>query len=181
MTKFDTLFLDRDGILNRKIDDSYVLKIGDIKIMPGIKEFLFWASKIFKKVIVVTNQRCVGRKLLNPDALVHINQTINEMTGYKIAAFFSCPHLSEVNCACRKPKEGLFLKAADHFTIDFQRSWMIGDSESDLIPAKKLGMQTMFVSETESDFADITVKSTSTLLESFIAATQPIRSTYNYY
>ncbi|GGK78250.1 D-glycero-alpha-D-manno-heptose-1,7-bisphosphate 7-phosphatase [Rufibacter glacialis] len=163
---FDTLFLDRDGVINLKIENGYVTNFSAIEILPGISEFLAAAQEKFERIIVVTNQRCVGRGIISTDDLIQINNKINELTGNLITQFFFCPHLEEDGCTCRKPKEGLFLKAADTFKIDFSSSWMVGDSETDLIPAKKLGLKTVFIGGI-SEFADVKVDNTLELLSFF--------------
>lgn len=169
---FDTLFLDRDGVLNRKIDGGYVLAPEDIEILPGIPLFLKWAHQAFRQIIVVTNQRCIGRRMIALSEIQDINRAINNQTGNYISRFFVCPHLDEDHCSCRKPKKGLFLAAAVHYAIDFQKSWMIGDSETDLIPAKELQMSTLFISRKDSIFADITLRSTAALLRTFKSLNQ---------
>lgn len=160
---FDTLFLDRDGVINKKIDNGYVTRLSEIEILPGIPAFLAWAAEAFQRIVVVTNQRCVGRGIISAEELAHINHTINERTGNKITRFFCCPHLQEAHCLCRKPKEGLFLQAAAAFQVDFSNSWMVGDSETDLVPAKKLGISTIFLSAQESRHANVRLKHTTEL------------------
>ncbi|PRY55307.1 D-alpha,beta-D-heptose 1,7-bisphosphate phosphatase [Arcticibacter pallidicorallinus] len=169
---YDTLFLDRDGVLNRKIDGGYVLTPEDIEILPGIPLFLKWAHQTFRRIIVVTNQRCIGRGMISLADIQVINQAIDNKTGNYISKFFVCPHLDEDNCCCRKPKKGLFLAAAEHYVINFQKSWMIGDSETDLIPAKELSMSTVFISGKDSIFADQTIPLTADLLRTFKSLTQ---------
>jgi D-glycero-D-manno-heptose 1,7-bisphosphate phosphatase len=164
---YNTLFLDRDGVINRKIDNGYVLKADDIELMPGIKEFLYWANKQFPQILVVTNQRCIGRKMLREEDLLLIHKDINDRTGNFIDDFLFCPHLHEDNCGCRKPKEGLFLKAAENYVVDFNRSWMIGDSISDLIPARNLGIKTIYIGTEANTYADFTLASTSELINVF--------------
>lgn len=169
---YDTLFLDRDGVLNRKIEDGYVLLAQDIEILPGIPEFLQWANQAFRQIIVVTNQRCIGRRMIESAGIEAINQAINEKTGKFISSFLVCPHLDQDNCSCRKPKNGLFLAAAMRYTIDFKKSWMVGDSETDLVPAKRLMMTTIFISGKNSKFADITLNSTADLITTFKSLNQ---------
>lgn len=165
--KFDTLFLDRDGVLNRKIDNGYVLDFNQIEIMDGVPEFLAYAKNYFERFIVVTNQRCVGRGLLSIEKLTLINSRINELTGALIDCFYVCPHLDEDNCDCRKPKDGLFVKAQADLSIVFENSWMIGDSESDMIPAYKHNIYTVFISQKESQFANKKVSVISDLQGGF--------------
>lgn len=177
---FDTLFLDRDGVLNKKIHNGYVLAISDVEVLPGMREFLLWARGFFKNIVVVTNQRCVGRGLLTHKELSDINEYVNSQLDYSITSFIVCPHLVDEDCVCRKPKQGLFLIAARQYKVDFPKSWMIGDSESDLIPAKELGVRTIFINESTSMYADITLSSTEEVLETFlkiIAGTIPVNTT----
>ena len=155
MTPLDTLFLDRDGVLNKKIENGYVLNTGQIEIIPGVAEFLKSAKAYFTRIVVVTNQRCVGRGLLAMENLERINEEINRRTGSLIAKFYICPHLDTDNCGCRKPKEGLFLAAQKDFNIDFSKSWMIGDSISDIVPAKRLGVFTLLHTNLPSPLADV--------------------------
>lgn len=162
--KFDTLFLDRDGVLNKKIDDGYVLKEEDIEILPGISEFLNFIRPQFSQIIVVTNQRCIGRGLITYPEVIKLNQIINKKTGNFIDYFYVCPHQKEDNCLCRKPKTGLFFYALEDYFIDFKKSWMIGDSVTDIIPAKELGIRTILISSERNPIADIHVESTKDLL-----------------
>ena len=58
--------------------------------------------------------------------------------GVEITDIFYCPHhpnfsnKSFSNCNCRKPKNGMILKAKKKFNIDLKKSWMIGDKSSDI-------------------------------------------------
>lgn len=167
MKKYDTLFLDRDGVLNKKIEAGYVLDICDIEVLPGVVHFLSRVRNLFNQIIVVTNQRCVGRGMLTMDRLEMINRTLNQLTGSHIDHFLVCPHLNNDMCECRKPKDGLFRKAGDIYNIDFSNSVLVGDSESDLIPAKELGIKTIYISGYESKYADKRVSSTLHLLSAF--------------
>ena len=164
---YDTLFLDRDGVINKKIDDDYVLKIKEIEILNGVPYFLSKIKSSFRRIVIVTNQRCVGRKLISMSELEVINTEINTLTGNYIDRFYVCPHLAEDNCNCRKPKAGLFLQALRDYPIDFESSWMVGDSETDLIPAKELGIKSVFISRSASVYADIVVPSVADLLTVF--------------
>lgn len=161
--KFDTLFLDRDGVLNRKIENGYVLKESDIEILTGVREFLTGIRPLFSHIVMVTNQRCIGRGLINYGQVMQLNAIINEKTGGVIEKFYVCPHLEEADCDCRKPKQGLFLRALEEFSVQFENSWMIGDSESDIIPAQELGINTIYVSDHTFNKADFQVKSTKEL------------------
>lgn len=166
--RYDTLFLDRDGVINEKIDNSYILAVSQIVLRPGIREFLVWASKNFNHIIVITNQQCVGKGFLSHEKLLDINDSINFLAGSFINDFFYCPHLSSENCTCRKPKTGLFIQAVNKYNIILEKSWMIGDSETDLIPANKLGLKSIFISKSVySKLADVTVDLPNKLIQAF--------------
>jgi len=102
-----TLFLDRDGVLNKKINFGYVLKVEDIEIYDDVISFLYWAKTQFKNIIVITNQQCIGKKLISFNELNAINNHINKLLGMPIDRFYVCPHLVEDHCICRKPNAEL--------------------------------------------------------------------------
>ena len=53
------LFLDRDGILN--VDYGYIGDPGEIKIVPGVVEFLKKISNLGFILVIVTNQSGIAR------------------------------------------------------------------------------------------------------------------------
>jgi len=93
-------------------------------------------------IIVVSNQACVGKGLLEPSALVEItNRFVASLrrTGGRIDAVYYCPHTPEENCDCRKPRGGLLSRAARDWALDLRRSVLIGDSISDVQAASAAG------------------------------------------
>lgn len=146
-----TLFLDRDGVLNRKIENGYVLDPSMLEILPGVTEAIRNLSNIFGRIIVVTNQRGIGRGMMTEKDLQSIHAVLLEKVkedGGRIDGIFYCPHNIEGNCDCRKPKPGLALKAKQIFPeINFAKSIMVGDSDSDIEMGKLLGMVTVKISQ----------------------------------
>jgi len=146
-----TLFLDRDGVINRKIENDYVRNINQFELIPGVIDGLRILRGIFGKIIILTNQRCIGRGLMKEEDLLEIHaemlKIFNEH-GISIDGIYYCPHDPEKEeCNCRKPKPGLALKAKEDFSsIDFKRSIMVGDSLSDMELGRNLGMITIFIS-----------------------------------
>ena len=65
--------------------------------------------------------------------------------GAVINGIYYCPHSVEDDCSCRKPKSGLFLRAAEEYNIDLGLSWMIGDRSSDIEAGKQAGCKTIFI------------------------------------
>jgi D-glycero-D-manno-heptose 1,7-bisphosphate phosphatase len=106
--------------------------------------------KLFGKVFVVTNQRGIARKIMTESDLALVHQKMN-LELSKISAppdkIYYCPH-DKNSCECRKPAIGMGLQAKKEFPeIDFLKSFMVGDSESDLKFGKNLGMKTIQVGE----------------------------------
>ncbi len=140
-----TLFLDRDGVINKKIENDYVRNWKQFEFLPGVIEALKFLDNIFEKIIIVTNQRGIGRGLMTYKDLADIHNKmlkIFEMNGIKITKIYYCPHdYAKERCNCRKPKIGMALMAKkDYPEIDFSKSIMVGDSLSDMEFAKNAGM-----------------------------------------
>lgn len=146
----DTVFLDRDGVINRRLPDDYVKSWKEFEFLPNVKEALAELSKNNLRLIVITNQRGIALGLMTEQELASIHaRMIAELNkaGVKITAIYHCPH-DRNQCDCRKPQTGLFLKAKQDFPeIDFARSVMIGDSVSDIEAGLKAGCHTIFIGE----------------------------------
>ncbi|MBW8050990.1 MAG: HAD family hydrolase [Cytophagales bacterium] len=148
-----TLFLDRDGVINKKIDKDYVRRWEQFEFLPDVLESIHLLSKRFGKIIIVTNQRGIGLKLMTKENLEKIHALMLEKiksAGGSIDKVYYCPHLDEDHCNCRKPSTGLALQAKKDFPgIDFKRAIMVGDSQRDMEMGEKLGMITMFLAHHE--------------------------------
>lgn len=143
-----TLFLDRDGVINNEIVGTYVTTVDEFSFCDGATAAIQNASEIFGKIIVVTNQRGVGRGIMNTANLREIH---NEMkacvvaTGGRIDRIYACTAISDDDHN-RKPNTGMGLQAREDFPeIDFKKSMMVGNSLSDMEFGKRLGMHTVFV------------------------------------
>ena len=149
MNKFDTLFLDRDGVINRKIESNYVLKFSDFIFMPGALIAIKKLTSIFNRTLVVTNQQCIGKGLITECELEEIHKKmINEIEskGGKIDKIYFCPCLESEDCECRKPKSGMIIKALRDFPdIDINTSFLVGDSISDIQAGNSQGLHTIKV------------------------------------
>jgi len=147
MTK--AIFLDRDGVLNRKKDD-YVKSISELEIFPFIVPSIKKINDIGFLTIILTNQSAINRGLMthNDLKLIH-NEIQNYLKKHSsfIDAFYYCPHRPDENCDCRKPKPGLIKLAARDFEINLNSSWMIGDSESDIETGKIVKCKTLKINE----------------------------------
>ncbi len=149
-----TLFLDRDGIINKRIIDGYVKEISQFVFKSDFIQAMPILNRIFKYTIVVTNQQGIEKELVTESEVATIHAyLINSLKekNIKIDKIYLCPHLAERNCNCRKPNIGMALNAKKEFPdIDFNKSVMIGDSISDLIFGKNLNMKTVFIADTNN-------------------------------
>lgn len=146
-----TLFIDRDGVINKRIIKGYVKSIEEFEILPNVFKAFNIFDKIFGKIIVVTNQQGVGKGIMTVEQLHNIhNFLINEIKSHKgrIDSIYFCTDLHDSGSFFRKPEIGMALKAKkNHKEINFKKSIMVGDSVSDLIFGKKLKMKTILISE----------------------------------
>ena len=139
----DTLFLDRDGVINRWLPGDYVRTWDDFTFLPGILECLAkWADK-FRRIILVSNQRGVGKGKMTLEDLEAVHGRMLEeirKAGGRIDAIYTCSELDSGH-PMRKPQTGMFLQACRDFPdIDPDRSLMLGDSEYDRAFAANCGM-----------------------------------------
>ncbi|MEZ4938602.1 MAG: HAD family hydrolase [Crocinitomicaceae bacterium] len=144
-----TLFLDRDGVINKKRDNDYVKSIEEFEFIEGVLESLKVFSELFGKVVVVTNQQGIGKGIMTESNLREVHGYMLEEVkkhGGRIDQIYFAPHLASENSNDRKPGTGMGLKAQIDFPeIDFEKSLLIGDSESDIEFGTKLGMKTIML------------------------------------
>lgn len=146
-----TLFLDRDGVINKRIPGDYVKTIEEFHFLPGVPKAIAQLSKIFGRIIVVTNQQGIGKGLYTREDLLAVHDHMMagiEKAGGRIDAIYYAPQLASENSPMRKPGTGMAQKAKKDFPeIDFARSIMAGDSASDMEFASGSGMKAVFIGE----------------------------------
>jgi D-glycero-D-manno-heptose 1,7-bisphosphate phosphatase len=150
----NTLFLDRDGVVNDEIKGGYVLNWEMFRFSPGVLEAMPILAKAFDLIVMVTNQRCIGKGLLTEDGLnaihAHMLAEINAAGG-RIDRIYHCPDLDN-SSPCRKPNGGMALQALQDFpSIVFAKSVMVGNTLGDMQFGKNQGMQTVFIPSTHPD------------------------------
>jgi histidinol-phosphate phosphatase family protein len=160
-----TLFLDRDGVINHKRDNDYVKNWAEFSFINGSVEAISMLSNVFGKILIVTNQRGVGRGLMTEDDLIKLHKhMLNniELNNGKIDRIYYCTEVLD-SAYCRKPNIGMGKKALFDFPeIDINKSIMVGDSLSDMEFGRKLGMKCIFISSKdveENRLFDFKVKS----------------------
>lgn len=150
---FSAIFLDRDGVINKKIDNDYVKCWEEFEFLTGVPEAIAFLRKHCKYLFIVTNQRGIAKQLMTVKDLekVHGNMlhALREK-GADVDRVYFCPE--DEGSYCRKPNIGMAMQAkADFPDIDFNSSLMIGDSISDLEFGKNLEMKCVWISSKLDD------------------------------
>lgn len=145
---FNTLFLDRDGVINVHIEGDYVKSISELIFIKSALEGLNILSSLFQRIIIVTNQRGVGKGIMDERDLAAIHtkmlQTI-EYHGGRIDNIYVCTDIED-SSPNRKPNMGMIFQARRDFPdIDLSASWMVGDSPSDMQLAANAGMKGILI------------------------------------
>jgi len=157
LNKQKAAFFDRDGTIN--IYKGFLTNIDDFELIPEIDKVITKYNQMGYIVIVITNQPVIARGDVTWSELRQIHNKMETLLGQKgayINDIFICPHHPDsgfkgeikkykISCSCRKPKAGLFYEAQKKYNIDFSTSVMFGDSESDEISARSVGIKEIYI------------------------------------
>lgn len=142
------VFLDRDGTLNREPEGDWVTDPADFVPIEGAMEAVARLNRGGWPAAVITNQSCVGRGLATAEQVERVNRECRRLAAERGAVLddiLVCPHAPGDHCTCRKPLPGLLLRAAQERSYDLLRSYMIGDSLSDLLAGRAAGATPLLV------------------------------------
>lgn len=152
------VFLDRDGVINKDYVD-YVYSEEKLEILPGVPEALKALKEAGYVLVVVTNQSGIAKGVYTREQMHETHRLIQEACGHTIDQYYFAPwHPNFHESLTRKPDSLMFEKAIAKFDVDTSKSWMVGDKATDLIPAKRLGIKTIQVDNSDSPLADYKVK-----------------------
>jgi len=147
---YDTLFLDRDGVVNHKLEGRYVTNFNDFTFINKSDFAIKELSKIFRRILIVTNQQGIGKGIMTIKDLEQLHISMENALSCEnkyLDKIYFCPHLETSNCDCRKPRLGMFRQAQLDFPeINIDRSFLVGDSDSDILAGKGFGLETVKVS-----------------------------------
>ena len=155
VNKQKAIFLDRDGTINKYV--GFLTDIDDFELNDNAAEAIKLINDSDYLAIVITNQPVVARGEVTFEELDNIHnkmETLLGKSGAYLNAIYFCPHhpdkgfegeIKELkfDCDCRKPKPGMFIKAAEDFNIDLSESYMIGDSDNDMKAGINAGCKTI--------------------------------------
>lgn len=153
MEKCKALFLDRDGVINRERGE-YTYKVEDFEILPSVVEALKSAQNLGYKLIIITNQGGIAKGLYTHNDVQKVHQyLITELAKHNITLtdiLYSPHHQDYTKSLSRKPESILFEKALAIYKIDAKKSFMIGDSERDIVASQKAGVKGFLINPNDS-------------------------------
>lgn len=140
------VLIDRDGTLN--FNKHYLSDPAQLELIPRAAEAVKLLRELNLKVVVVTNQSAIGRKMFDEARLKEIHEQLDKLLAAektKIDAVYFCPHVPEDNCNCRKPLPQLAQQGALDFNADLKKAFVIGDNECDVELGKNIEATTILV------------------------------------
>ncbi len=148
-----TLFLDRDGVINQRIMGGYVQSVDQFNFIEGVPESIAKFSSMFSSIFVITNQQGIGKGIMTERNLLDIHSyMLVELKKRKglITKCYYAPELKSDQNSTRKPGTKMGLQAQkEHPEINFSKSIMVGDTDSDILFGKNLGMKTVRIKTEE--------------------------------
>lgn len=162
--KQKAIFLDRDGTIN--VYKGFLTKTEDFELIEDAAEAIRTINRSGFLSIVVSNQPVIARGDCTFGELQAIHNKMETLLGKKgafVDAIYYCPHHPDkgfdgerpeykTDCDCRKPKAGLLLQAAHDFNIDLSLSYMVGDSDRDIMAGKNAGVkESVLINTNKSD------------------------------
>ena len=160
--KFRVAFLDRDGVINKtNLQNRYIGYKKNFKLIPGAIASIKYLKSLNYKVVIVTNQSGIARGYFTHNDVNKLHkylQYILKKKNTNLDKIVICPYHKDgiikkykKNSILRKPKIGMFTQAKNDLNIDIEKSWVVGDSNRDILAAKNAGMKSVLIhSETES-------------------------------
>ena len=149
-----TLFIDRDGVINNEKKEHYILNWNEFKFYDGVKQAMDIFNKKFGVIVMVTNQRGIGKGLMTEDDLSFIHQNMTKeivVNNGRIDKIYYCTSMDN-NHINRKPNAGMAHLAKQDFpAIDFSKAIMVGNKPSDMGFGRNAGIITVFVATTNPE------------------------------
>jgi D-glycero-D-manno-heptose 1,7-bisphosphate phosphatase len=142
------VFLDRDGVINKRLIGDYVKTWSEFRFIPYAKRAIRKLTDAGYQIHIVSNQQGVGKGLMTKKELDSVtNRMVAEIkqSGGKITSIAYCIHTESDKCSCRKPKPGLLICTAKKYQIKLTECWMVGDGERDIEAGAAVGCKTILI------------------------------------
>ena len=141
------VFFDRDGVLNDAIVRDGVPhppgSLEELRVVPSARRAVDRVREAGYLAVAITNQPDAARGLTSIETIRAINARLEREAG--LDAVYTCFHDDGDECACRKPKPGLLVRAAEEHDLDLQRCYVIGDRVKDVECGRAAGCTTIFL------------------------------------
>ncbi len=141
------VFLDRDGVLTAPVASARGWRppwtVAEMRLLPGTAEACRRLHGAGWVLVVATNQPDVARGQANVDAIAAIHDQLRK--DLPLDDIRVCFHDDVDNCACRKPRPGMLLDAAQALELQLDASWMVGDRPKDIAAGKAAGCRTLLL------------------------------------
>ena len=148
------VFLDRDGVINHEKKEDYVRSWGEFEFYTGAREAIKLIAEKCGHVIVVTNQRGVGKGLMTEDELKDVHEKMKasvELAGGRIDGIYLCTS-TDTHHPDLKPNPGMAFRAAQDIPgIDLTKSIVAGNKPSDMLFGRNAGLFTAFIATTHPE------------------------------
>lgn len=141
------IVLDRDGVINHD-SDAYIKTVDEWQPLPGAITAMARLYQAGWTVAVATNQSGLARGYYDEAELHAMHDKMRALLAEQqaeIGLIAFCPHGPDDGCDCRKPNTGLLLQIAEHYGVDLDGVWFVGDSLRDLQAAVTVGAQPVLV------------------------------------
>lgn len=140
MEKRKCIFLDRDGVLNKDYVD-YAYTLDKFEVLAGVPEAITKLKEAGFVIVIITNQSGIAKGIYKKEDVYICYNELQRVCDNQIDDMFYAPYHESVTASLtRKPNTLMFEKAISKYNVDIEQSWMIGDKERDLTPAKKIGI-----------------------------------------
>jgi D-glycero-D-manno-heptose 1,7-bisphosphate phosphatase len=133
-----------------KIDQAYVNRLEDFEFLPGAIEGMRNLQIAGYDLIFITSQSGLARELITEtdyQVLTAFMRKVLNGYGIKLGGLYHCPHHVQgsanglvMECDCRRPTSGLFLRAAQDLNISLSESFTFGDKPADIQTARATGV-----------------------------------------
>ena len=172
-----TIFLDRDGVINKEI--NYLYKKENFEFIDGVFDACLFFQNLNYQIIIISNQSGIARGFFSEKDYHILSKWLIKQfkeNGVSILDTYYCPHGPDASCNCRKPKPGMLIKAIDEYNIDVEMSWMIGDKETDIEAANLAGIKNTILVRSGHPI-DETNSNAKFIIDSIKHSTQLIKET----